>query len=159
VIGAERPAVLRGHVRHWPIVVASNESPAAVVKYLGRFDRGSPVDAIMTPPEIEGQIFYNESMSGFNFVRNPPADFGGCGTSAALCVLPTTARRGGRKVRWSAIVLPGFSEENSLTVLPEAVVAARLASATPSPRPTPFGRVEQHWLRSQWPPPLHAVPA
>ena len=62
--------MLRGHVRHWPIVAASTKSPAAVVEYLGRFDRGSPVDAVMTPPEVEGQIFYNESMSGFNFVRN-----------------------------------------------------------------------------------------
>src|SRR3954463_445184 len=70
VIGAERPAVLRGHVRHWPIVAASSESPAAVARYLGRFDQGTPVDAVLMPPEVNGEIFYNEAMSGFNFVRN-----------------------------------------------------------------------------------------
>jgi len=53
-----------------PAVGVGRRSPAAVVEYLRRFDNGGLVDAIMTPPEIEGRVFYNEAMSGFNFVRN-----------------------------------------------------------------------------------------
>ena len=45
-------------------------SPVALVEYLRRFDTGSLVDAIMTPPEIEGRVFYDAAMNGFNFVRN-----------------------------------------------------------------------------------------
>jgi len=41
-----------------------------VVEYLRRFDNGGLVDAIMTPPEVQGRVFYDEAMSGFNFVRN-----------------------------------------------------------------------------------------
>src|SRR6266702_3936902 len=54
VIGSERPAVLRGLIDGWPAVDASRRSPAAMVEYLRRFDNGNPVDAIMTPPEVEG---------------------------------------------------------------------------------------------------------
>ena len=68
VFGSGRPAVLRGLVRQWPAV--NIKSPAALVEYLRRFDNGTPVDAVMTPPEIGGKIFYDEAMKGFNFVRN-----------------------------------------------------------------------------------------
>ncbi len=121
VIGAERPAVLRGYVRHWPIVAASLESPAAVVRYLGRFDSGVLVDAIMTPPEIDGQIFYNESMSGFNFVRN----------RLSISAVAEQVLRYGSFPRPPAVAaqsalirdcLPGFSAENNLTLLPESVL-------------------------------------
>jgi len=121
VIGAERPAVLRGHVRHWPVVAASRESPAAVAKYLGRFDRGSPVDAVMTPPEVEGQIFYNDAMSGFNFVRNRLP----ISTVAEQVLRYAAFPRPPAVAAQSALIrdcLPGFSEENSLSVLPEAVL-------------------------------------
>jgi hypothetical protein len=121
VIGEERPAVLRGHVRHWPIVAASNESPAAVVKYLGRFDRGNLVDAIMTPPEIDGQIFYNESMSGFNFVRNRLS----ISAVAEQVLRYAPFPRPPAVAAQSALIrdcLPGFSAENSLTLLPESVL-------------------------------------
>jgi len=121
VIGLERPAVLRGHVRHWPIVAKSSESPAAVVKYLGRFDRGSLVDAVMTPPEIAGQIFYNESMSGFNFVRNRLP----ISAVAEQVLRYASFPRPPAVAAQSALIrdcLPGFSAENRLTVLPEAVL-------------------------------------
>ena len=43
---------------------------AEVLEALRRFDNGTPVDAIMTPPEVEGRVFYNDAITGFNFVRN-----------------------------------------------------------------------------------------
>src|SRR5256885_11215239 len=67
VIASARPAVLRGLVDAWPAVGAGRCSPAAAVEYLRRFDNGGLVDAIMTPPEVEGRVFYNDAMSGFNF--------------------------------------------------------------------------------------------
>ena len=70
VLAAGQPCVLKGLVRDWPAVAAGRRSTQELVKYLGRFDSGKPVDAIMTPPEVRGRIFYNDTMSGFNFLRN-----------------------------------------------------------------------------------------
>jgi hypothetical protein len=67
-VASGRPAVLRGLVKDWPAV--NVESPAALVEYLRRLDNGTPVDALMTPPEVEGRVFYDAAMNGFNFVRN-----------------------------------------------------------------------------------------
>jgi hypothetical protein len=70
VPGSAEPLVLRGLVNEWPAVVAGRTSAAALVDYLRGLDSGAPVDAIMTPPEASGRIFYREALSGFNFVRN-----------------------------------------------------------------------------------------
>ena len=64
------PLVLRGLVSDWPAVAAGRAGTAALVAYLRGLDSGAPVDAIMTPPEVEGRIFYREALNGFNFVRN-----------------------------------------------------------------------------------------
>jgi hypothetical protein len=70
VLASGQPAVLRGLVSAWPAVAAGRRSGLTVVEYLRGFDNGTPVDAIMTPPELEGRVFYTDGMNGFNFVRN-----------------------------------------------------------------------------------------
>ncbi len=70
IFSAQRPAVLRGQVREWPAAQAGKRGAASMLQYLQRLDRGRPVDAILTPPAAAGRVFYNETMSGFNFVRN-----------------------------------------------------------------------------------------
>ncbi len=61
---------MRGVVRDWPAVRAATQSPGALLQYLKGFDNGALVDALLAGPEIDGQIFYNADMSGFNFHRN-----------------------------------------------------------------------------------------
>ena len=68
--GGGEPLVLRGLVNNWPAVAAGRAGSAALLEYLRRLDSGAPVDAIMTPPDVEGRIFYREALNGFNFVRN-----------------------------------------------------------------------------------------
>jgi hypothetical protein len=70
VLSDERPAVVRGLVENWVAVQEGRESPVALIRYLKRFDSGKPVDALLAPPEVDGQISYNATMTGFNFVRN-----------------------------------------------------------------------------------------
>ncbi|MDP9109724.1 MAG: cupin-like domain-containing protein [Pseudomonadota bacterium] len=65
-----QPAVLRGLVRHWPIVQQALQSDAALCAYLAQHDSGHPVDAIMMAPAERGRIFYQTDMRGFNFLRN-----------------------------------------------------------------------------------------
>ena len=69
VLEGGEPVVLRGLVADWPAVAAGRDS-AGILEYLRRFDSGAPVDAIMTPPEFAGRIFYREGLEGFNFLRN-----------------------------------------------------------------------------------------
>jgi hypothetical protein len=121
VIGSERPAILRGLIKGWQAVDVSRRTPAAMVEYLRRFDNGHPVDAIMTPPEVEGRIFYNESMSGFNFIRNRLPI-----TAIAEQVLRYAAfARAPAVAAQSALIrdcLPGFAAENRLPLVDAAVL-------------------------------------
>ena len=70
VLGTRRPMVLRGLVKDWPAVRRGLASPVALAQYLAHHDNGSQVQALMTPPDQRGRIFYNADMSGFNFMRN-----------------------------------------------------------------------------------------
>lgn len=121
VFASGQPAVLRGFVRHWPIVEAGAKSPLAVFEALRRFDSGTPVDAIMTPPEIKGRVFYNDAMTGFNFIRNRlpiSAVAEQVMRYSAFAHPPAVAVQ-------SALIrdcLPGFSAENHLAVLDDAVL-------------------------------------
>jgi hypothetical protein len=121
VIGPERPAILRGLVRDWPAVRAGAGSAAALVAYLHRFPGGTPVDAVMTPPEVRGRVFYDGQMSGFNFVRN----------RLPLAAVAEQVLRYGSFEHPPAVAaqsallrecLPGFSEENRLPLLPADVL-------------------------------------
>jgi len=70
VLADKQPAILRGLVKDWPAVRHFLDSPGALLRYLKQHDNGAAVDALMTAPDIDGQISYNETMSGFNFHRN-----------------------------------------------------------------------------------------
>jgi hypothetical protein len=102
------------------MVQAGRRSAAAVVEALRRFDNGTVVDAIMTPPEIAGRVFYDDAMNGFNFVRNrlPIA-------AVAEQVLRYSAFPNPPAVAVQSApirdCLPGFTAENHLTVLDDSV--------------------------------------
>ena len=69
ILGAYRPAILRGFVRHWPAVQLAVQSPEAVCQYLLACDNGHPVDALLLAPQHKGRLFYQPDMTGFNFAR------------------------------------------------------------------------------------------
>ena len=116
VFASQHPAVLRGLVSDWPAVALGLKSASDVVGYLRRLDNGTPVDAVMTPPEVEGRIFYDEAMNGFNFVRN----------QLPIAAVAEQAMRYGAFARPPAVAvqsaliqncLPGFTDENRLPLL------------------------------------------
>ncbi len=65
-----RPAVLRGFVRHWPVVQQARLSPQAVARYLCSLDNGVPVPTIMIPPGADRRVFYKQDLQSFNFLKN-----------------------------------------------------------------------------------------
>jgi hypothetical protein len=70
IVARHEPAVLRGLVRDWPAVRASQQGPEALCSYLMQFDGGGACDAVMMTPEARGRLFYTPDMQGFNFVRS-----------------------------------------------------------------------------------------
>ncbi|KPJ79593.1 MAG: cupin [Gammaproteobacteria bacterium SG8_30] len=61
------PALFRGLVAEWPLVGAARRSNRAVDEYLRRFYNGSPVTVSVGEPDIKGRIFYDDTLTGFNF--------------------------------------------------------------------------------------------
>jgi hypothetical protein len=116
-----RPAVLRGLVWSWPAVQAGLRSNAEAVRYLTALDNGSPVQAILMPPEENGRIRYIDTMDGCNFVRRqlPVSAIVEQLSRYALFDAPPSVA-----VQSAPIpeCLPGFTHENRLSLLDEAVV-------------------------------------
>ncbi|USI74751.1 cupin-like domain-containing protein [Sphingomonas morindae] len=68
IAAACRPVVLRGLVRHWPLVAAA-ETPHGLAAYVDRYDSGGMVEAFVGDPAIAGRYFYGDTLDGFNFER------------------------------------------------------------------------------------------
>lgn len=65
-----QPVVLRGLVRHWPLVQAALESDRRFCDYLRGFaGTGTQAGLWRGAPEIGGRFFYNDDFSGFNYRR------------------------------------------------------------------------------------------
>jgi hypothetical protein len=71
IVPANQPAVLRGLVRDWPAVQAGLRSDDALASYIRERDRGRPVETLAGDPAIRGRFFYNDDLTGLNFVRKP----------------------------------------------------------------------------------------
>jgi len=134
VLPEKRPAVLRGVVGDWPAVKQGLVSPAALVRYLQRFDSGKSVDALLTAPEIDGQIFYDEAMTGFNFLRNRLPLSAVAEQVLRYAQFPKSPAVAAQ----SALIrdcLPGFADENALgavdaNVLPRIWLGNRITTPT-----------------------------
>jgi hypothetical protein len=121
VIAPGEPAILRGLVRSWPAVRHGQSSAAQLVSYLQGFDTGAEVDAIMTPPEAGGRIFYNDSMNGFNFIRNrlPLSAVAEQVLRYAAFPHPPAVAAQSALIRDA---IPGFAAENHLMLLGDAIL-------------------------------------
>ena len=120
ILSEYRPAVLRGMVKSWPAVQAALVSHAHIVRYLALLDSGKPVDAVLMPPQAGGRISYDDSMNGVNFVHKRLPLSGVVEQLSRYAMFdnpPSVAVQ-------SALIpecLPGFTAENRLPILDEAV--------------------------------------
>jgi hypothetical protein len=114
------PAVLRGLVAHWPATTHGRTSPQAILEYLCHYDSGSLVNAVLIPPEADGRLGYNATMSGFNFVRNRV-------TLSSVCeqiMRYSVFARAPAVAAQAALIdecLPGFATDNPLPLLGASV--------------------------------------
>lgn len=70
VLSSSQPLILKDFGAEWPAVIAGKQSPTLMADYLRALYSNIPVTAYYGEPEIEGRIFYNDEMSGFNFNRS-----------------------------------------------------------------------------------------
>jgi hypothetical protein len=114
-----RPAVLRGLVRDWPAVQAS-QSAALFRDYINRFDCGGEMEAFFGAPQIAGKYYYAEDLQGFNFERRKMR------LAAALDLIISSSDQPGAPSVYAGSLpvhdyLPGFAGENAMPLLPPSV--------------------------------------
>lgn len=116
LLAGQRPVILRGLARDWPLTRAGLSGPQEAVAYLKRFDAGRAVVAYTGSPEIAGRYFYRDDLQTLNFEARR--------ASLSAC-LDTTLGLIGTEQPASVYIgstdldlyLPGLGRENSL-VLP-----------------------------------------
>ena len=69
LLHSTQPVLLRGLVRHWPMVQAALQSDRQFCDYLRGYGGNSKVGLWRGEPAIEGRFFYNTDLTGFNFER------------------------------------------------------------------------------------------
>ena len=69
LLQSTQPVLMRGLVRHWPLVQAALQSDAQFCDYLRGFGADTRVGLWRGAPEIEGRFFYNADFNGFNYQR------------------------------------------------------------------------------------------
>lgn len=69
VLQSTEPVLMRGLVRHWPMVQAALRSDADFCDYLRHFGGATKVGLWRGAPDIQGRFFYNADFSGFNYQR------------------------------------------------------------------------------------------
>lgn len=67
LVADARPRVIRGLVKHWPLVARARQSDQAFASHLIAHDNGTAVDALVMPPEAEGVVGYRGDVEAFNF--------------------------------------------------------------------------------------------
>jgi hypothetical protein len=69
IVPLQQPVVIRGFAENWPLVAAAKETPQAFVAYLKQFYTGKKASILLGHPDIKGRFFYNEDMTGVNYIK------------------------------------------------------------------------------------------
>jgi Cupin-like domain len=67
VLQSTQPVLMRGLVKHWPMVQAALDSNHAYCDYLRQFGADTKLGLWRAPPEAGGRFFYKPDFTGFNF--------------------------------------------------------------------------------------------
>lgn len=67
LIAHQRPVILKGVARDWPLVRHGLHSPLEAIRYLTSFYQGQPIVGYVGAPEIEGRFHYNADVTALNF--------------------------------------------------------------------------------------------
>ena len=116
IVPMGRPAVLRGLVADWPIVMAARESADALAAYLRREATDVAAEAWFGDPAINGRFDFDDARSGFNHERK---------LATIDQLLDLLLRQRGSDAPWSIYAgalpvakhMPGFRAANPMPLL------------------------------------------
>lgn len=114
------PVVLRGVVARWPAVLQGRISAHAMGDYLRRFDAGRPLRTLSADASIKGRFFYRDDMRGLNFERKQET-LGSALNRLLEMIDAECAPATYIESTPIAEYLPGFAQENVLSLLPPTV--------------------------------------
>lgn len=66
---SDKPMVIRGLIKDWPLVKAGNTSISTLLDYLADNAKPGPIRFLEAPASSNGYLFYNDTLDGFNFER------------------------------------------------------------------------------------------
>lgn len=124
IVGRERPLVMRGLCRNWPIVQLALESDTAFAQGVAARDNGTAVDTLLLSPAEQGYIGYNAAGDGFNYAHHRVSITQGL---QRLAQYSRQSAAPGLAIQ-SALIsacLPGFNADHALALL-DATVQPRL---------------------------------
>jgi hypothetical protein len=124
IVGRERPLVMRGLCRDWPIVQLALESDTAFAQGLAARDNGAAVDTLLLPPAAQGHIGYNAAGDGFNYAHHRVSITKGLQRLARYSRQTDAPGLAIQSALISAC-LPGFNADHALALL-DASVQPRL---------------------------------
>ena len=67
LIARQRPVILKGVARDWPLVRHGLHSPLEAIRYLTSFYQGQPIVGYVGAPEIKGRFHYEADARTLNF--------------------------------------------------------------------------------------------
>ena len=118
LIADDRPAILRGVTRDWPLVRAGRESAEAAIAYLKRFDSGRALVAYVGAPGINGRFHYDAAGTGLNFASERATLSAFLDRLAAHVSDPASPALYIGSTDLDTF-LPGFRAENDLALAPQ----------------------------------------
>lgn len=69
IVPSQKPVVIRGFAKSWPIVASAKKTPRDFVNYLGRFYTGKKAKMVVAPPSANKRFYYNDEMTDINFLN------------------------------------------------------------------------------------------
>jgi hypothetical protein len=117
VVRAAQPLILRGLIEHWPALAAGRGSPATLNHYLKSMDRGIPVPVMEAPASTHGRFGYTSDIREFTFSTRQR------GISETLDRIERQLDRPTAPIIAIQMLplathLPGFVQQNPITILP-----------------------------------------
>lgn len=67
LVARQRPVIVRGAARDWPLVRHGFNSPREAMRYLSSFYRGHPIVGYVGAPDIKGRFHYTPDAARLNF--------------------------------------------------------------------------------------------
>lgn len=69
VLESDHPLLLRGLITGWPVVEDNAQGSENVLAEIAKYYHNKPVSLFLGEENINGRFFYNEDLSGFNFLQ------------------------------------------------------------------------------------------